>query len=75
MRQTPSTLPPPCPLTCCCCGEPTIGRQWSNRDTGYGLCPRCADWIRARRTSPSEMQSLYGTQGVHYDIQTDPTTP
>ena len=31
------------PLICCCCNGETYGRQWYNRDTGYGLCSRCAD--------------------------------
>lgn len=57
-------------LSCCCCGEQTRGRQWYNRDTGYGLCVRCADWIPAQgKTSPEEMISCYGHRGIHYDIQ------
>ena len=30
-------------MCCSCCGADTIGRQWSNRDTGYGVCVVCAD--------------------------------
>lgn len=52
-------------LTCCCCGADAPGRQWYNRDAGYGLCPRCAKWIATRET-PETMQNLYGTPGVHY---------
>src|SRR5690554_239123 len=29
-------------LRCACCGDMTRGRQWHNRDKGFGLCPRCA---------------------------------
>jgi hypothetical protein len=28
-------------LLCSCCGAETRGRQWHNRDTGYGLCVSC----------------------------------
>lgn len=54
-------------LTCCCCGEYTKGRQWWNRDQGFGLCDRCADWIGGRE-SAEEMLSCYGVEGVHYKI-------
>lgn len=52
-------------LACCCCGEPTRGRQWHNRDTGYGLCDNCID--RATRgVSPAEVESCYGKYGIHF---------
>ena len=62
-------------LVCCCCGAETRGRQWHNRDTGFGLCPRCADWISTRRPfggepcSEAEMERLYGRRGEHYDVR------
>lgn len=65
-------------LTCCCCGAATRGRQWHNRDTGFGLCADCADWIQTRplrntdRPTDEEMQQTYGIRGVHYDIRDDP---
>ena len=52
-------------LDCCCCGGGCKGRQWHNRDTGYGLCPKCATWI-AERESPEYMQECYGMPNVHY---------
>jgi hypothetical protein len=52
-------------LTCCCCGQSTKGRQWWNRDTGYGLCPGCAAWI-AQRESPEQMKQSYGIPEYHY---------
>lgn len=55
-------------LTCACCGNGTRGRQWWNRDTGYGLCPRCAAWIETRET-PEAMQECYGRKGYHYAIE------
>lgn len=54
-------------LYCSCCGAVTHGRQWSNRDTGYGLCKRCIDFV-GRHYDAAEMRSLYGERGVHYDI-------
>lgn len=52
-------------LTCSCCGGPARGRQWWNRDAGYGLCPKCAEWI-ATREPASEIRSSYGVAGYHY---------
>lgn len=52
-------------LTCCCCSASTRGRQWYNRDTGFGLCPKCAAWIATRET-PEAMQENYGAPNVHY---------
>jgi len=54
-------------LTCSVCGS-DAGRfqQWSNRDTGYGICAPCVDWLKGRGTSAEELQRNYGTAGVHY---------
>lgn len=72
----PSPLPPPVRLRCCCCGEETLGRQWFNRDTGYGLCRGCGDWLPAERNvSPEEMRKCYGERGVHYAIENIPKQP
>jgi Zn-finger nucleic acid-binding protein len=53
-------------LTCSCCGSSTEGRQWHNRDEGYGLCPKCADWMIGRGESNEVMQSNYGSNGIHW---------
>ena len=56
-------------LTCCCCGNGTQGRQWWNRDTGYGLCESCAENLPTKHgVPPEEMHDLYGVRGVHYDL-------
>jgi hypothetical protein len=60
--------PPIQTLTCCCCGESCQGRQWHNRDTGYGLCASCADGIAGRDTDKVEMKMLYGVRGFHYAV-------
>ena len=52
--------------TCPCCGGLTSGRQWPNQDTGFGLCPSCADWIEGR--GETDMETTYGKRGIHYDI-------
>lgn len=62
------------PMTCCVCGE-SAGRwqQHHNRDTGYGLCRKCADWLvdpvkRGKHFyTPMEMADLYGMPGIHYE--------
>lgn len=55
-------------LTCCVCGELARAlHQWWNRDTGYGLCGRCAAWLKTRPDyDPAEFRSCYGDEGVHW---------
>jgi len=55
-------------LTCCCCGAATRGRQWHNRDTGFGLCAWCAGWIIGRGMDREEFRRCYGTRGIHFDV-------
>ncbi len=52
-------------LQCACCGTGTIGKQWFNRDTGYGLCCKCGVWIESRGGA-EELESNYGKPGVHF---------
>ena len=69
-READAAAPDPGPvriLHCCCCGAATRGRQWYNRDTGYGLCRGCVDRC-SRNETPEEVKSLYGVRGVHYDL-------
>lgn len=54
-------------LTCCCCGMPTEGRQWPTRDTGYGLCPACGDWI-IQQEGHQAVHEMAGERGIHWDI-------
>lgn len=70
-------LPPVRSLTCSCCGESTKGRQWHNRDIGYGLCKRCAEVIPTNPrfhdrheypTVADQMKSYYGLPGIYYNI-------
>lgn len=58
-------------LECCCCGAGTIGRQWYNRDAGYGICELCAIKI-ARTETPDYMRSTYGITGVHHSVAVQP---
>ncbi len=55
-------------LQCACCGTEAIGRQWHNRDIGYGLCEACADWIAGRETA-EYLHKGYGVKGIHYYIE------
>lgn len=54
-------------LICSCCGAHTSGRQWHNRDTGYGLCDNCIEYC-ADRTPADEFERCYGVRGVHYGL-------
>jgi hypothetical protein len=55
------------PLTCSCCGS-AAGRfkQWHNRDTGWGICRKCVDWILGRGEDPETFRRCYGDEGIHY---------
>ena len=52
-------------LICCCCGMYTKGRQWWNRDNGYGICPRCVGEEKQRNDAIG-IKSSYGEKNVHY---------
>jgi hypothetical protein len=54
-------------LQCACCGASSRGRQWSNRDTGFGVCEACADRCE-KRYGTAEMESLYGQRGVNHSL-------
>lgn len=71
MSAKTATLSRPRTLICACCGNSTRGRQWWNRDHGYGICGKCADW-QATRENATFMRSCYGERGVHYAIPTEP---
>lgn len=57
----------PVMLQCSCCSAITMGRQWPNRDKGYGLCPSCFVWI-SEKESPEQIHHNYGVRGNHFDI-------
>ena len=57
--------------TCSCCGG-DAGKwlQWHNRDTGWGMCRNCIDWLvqrDARDGTPEAIHELYGIPGVHHE--------
>lgn len=55
-------------LTCACCGESTKGRQYWNRDTGFGLCDSCADYIEEKEGKEYLVQN-YGKDGIHIRVK------
>lgn len=58
----------PTRLQCCVCDRTAgIWRQWWNRDTGHGICLRCAT-EQAQRETPERMQQLYGRAGINYPV-------
>lgn len=54
-------------MICACCNAGCMGRQWWNRDTGFGLCPDCAKLIEEKE-GPDELRSGYGVRGTHFDV-------
>lgn len=51
-------------LRCSCCGGIAYGKQWWNRDKGYGLCMKCADTIEAKEGLQALLMG-YGIRGIH----------
>ena len=54
-------------LWCAVCGAETQGRQWWNRDIGYGVCIPCGDECAAK-DGYQESVLLYGNRGEHWGI-------
>ena len=54
-------------MCCCCCSGVTAGRQWWNRDDGYGFCERCAMEI-IPNVQDAELTRDYGVRGYHFDV-------
>lgn len=63
-----TTNSPPRKLCCAVCGQQTQGRQWWNRDTGYGVCIEHGQQA-IEREGPEATQRLYGVRGHHWDIK------
>ena len=55
-------------LSCACCGEYCRGKQWWNRDDGYGVCAQCFR-EEVARSGQIEAERLYGVPGVHHSIE------
>ena len=62
-------------MECAVCGEATKGRQWWNRDTGYGVCSKCIKWLRETkkstgkpRESEEQIRDYYGMEGIHFNV-------
>lgn len=57
-------------LSCCCCGGwIERGRQWHNRDTGYGMCVLCIAYVRKKGMGQAEIEDLYGLEDVHWGLE------
>jgi hypothetical protein len=60
-------------MRCSVCGARTLGRQHSNMDTGYGICPTCFDKHSARADAEAEPRGhgaewIWGKKGVHHSL-------
>lgn len=54
-------------MDCACCGGGCRCRQWYNRDTGYGICPRCGHESQVRDGEEVAID-YYGYEGIHWNI-------
>lgn len=62
-------------LYCCCCGAATVGRQFHNQDTGFGLCPDCLPVIEEKAPRHGiDVARTYGIRGYHFDLDFSPAT-
>lgn len=59
-------------LICCCCGRYTKGRQWWNRDTGYGLCDDCIESNGVQDVPMGQETGGFGIRGFHWDVSKEP---
>lgn len=56
-------------MICASCGDATRGRQWWNRDKGFGLCLKC---IKLNQAEAYHVEhSAWGIRGFHFDVKTD----
>jgi len=49
-----------------------MGRQWWNRDDGFGLCHSCIDDCHAGDAAGVKLgdtHESYGVRGHHYDLE------
>lgn len=67
-QQCGTRLDPILNLCCCCCGNATRGRQWWNRDCGFGLCDRCISFARVEGVPVGAEAPSYGIRGYHWDV-------
>lgn len=56
-------------LICACCGNNTIGRQWHDQDTGYGICGKCAQHIAEKDSVLENLEQSYGHPGRHFAVR------
>ena len=70
LRVRPRETPAPVRrLECAVCGNDAgRWRQHWNRDTGYGVCRKCIDWLRrTNRATEDEIADNYGVEGVNFE--------
>ena len=65
LASHPDLKKPVVTLKCCCCGGATLGRQFHNQDTGFGLGACCVDFVKPRT---EDMARTYGAEGIHFNV-------
>lgn len=53
-------------LQCCTCGASCTGRQWWNRDTGWGICGECPKLWRENPRCHDDVEHSCGVAGIHW---------
>lgn len=54
-------------LICNCCGQYIKGKQWWNRDEGYGICKSCGE-EQADRYGLAQVELDNGKKGIHWGV-------
>jgi hypothetical protein len=58
-------------MTCATCGQPARGKQWWNRDTGYGVCDSCVT-EQLETCGKQYVVECYGKPGKHHSMPPRP---
>ena len=66
MADNKQDVGPVLTLECNCCAAATRGRQWWNRDTGFGMCVPCIAFVRKHGMSEADILDYYGVEGIHW---------
>lgn len=67
VEAAPAPKAPVQDLECCCCGNSCRGRQWWNRDAGFGVCASCGDKA-SQKEGASTADQHYGKRGIYWAI-------
>ena len=61
-------------LRCSVCGAAAYGKQWWNRDKGYGICMKCVELVLEKEGKEALVRG-YGHAGIHYSTVPEDREP